>query len=1070
MDIYSLISLQKFEPKSIKQPIAWVGHLPFAYWSMNCLKPAVFVELGTHTGNSYFAFCQSVKDFNLNTRCYAVDTWQGDKHAGEYDSSIFDAVNLHNQENYSEFSTLLRTTFDKAATQFKDRSINYLHIDGLHTYQAVKHDFETWLPKLAPRALVIFHDTQVKRGDFGVWKFWDELKKEYSNNNEFLHSNGLGVLQISNEADCKPIEWLRFGISEQKHFINYFEDLGNKLIDNFNNLELIDKQQAKISELSNELASLNDYAKLKSKNIQLQHNLIERDARIRQIELNRTEIIQSSSWRLTWPFREIHRWVKSPQKQCDRYCEKIIYKCDAKLNETGAEIGGLNNTIIGFIAKTLAVLRPNLEAASIVIKRDPNTAGIDRSLREIDPLKTYLSKEFNALDNVGKKQILLAMLGEEGFEGRTSNEPMVTIVIPVYGQLLFTLCLLASIKKSKTTTPFEILVMDDCSPDNSFEVLGKIRGINVLRNQTNQGFLHTCNIAAKIAKGQFIHFLNNDTVVSEGWLDALVNVFIERPDCGMSGSKLIFADGFLQEAGGLVWNDASGWNYGRNQSPLASKFNYLKRTDYISGASILIRKSLFEELGYFDERYAPAYCEDTDIAFAVRTAGYQVYYQPESVVVHFEGVSNGTSVESGIKSYQVRNQKLFYEKWKDELLKNHFPPGENVSLAHGRSGLKKTVLIIDHVVPEFDRDAGSKTMLNIIQTLIDLDYEVKIWPDNLNPSQPYTRKLQAMGVEVIYGYEYVGKFETWMAEESKYISGYFLSRPSIAEKYIDIIKINSPTASILFYGHDIHHLRLRSEAVLGGADKSNLIIEAENVEAQEKKIWSLCNIIYYPSASEVKYVKKWIDQNGIHNKPILLPVFRYESTVNDALNNLKNRRDMLFVGGFGHKPNIDGVLWFVNTVLPLVRKQYSDVIFHIVGSNAPSSINSLNSKLIQVHGHISEQELEKKYYLARVSVCPLLYGAGIKGKVVEAMRYGLPVVTTPIGAQGLDEYRGILQIGSTAEEMANKIIELMDDDNLWSSQSKEASRIISENFSVDAMKNSLSPYLPKKVDSAHINC
>ena len=1060
MDINSLFSLEKFEPKSIKQPISWAGHLPFAYWSMNSLKPTIFVELGTHTGNSYFSFCQSVKDFNLNTRCYAVDTWQGDKHAGGYDSVVFDEVNSHNQENYSEFSTLLRTTFDKAAAQFKDCSVNYLHIDGLHTYSAVKHDFETWLPKLAPGAIVIFHDTQVKRGDFGVWKFWGELQKQYPNNIEFLHSHGLGVLQIPGGIDSTQIEWLSPSYSNQKQFIDFISALGNKLIGNFNQLELIDKQQVQISDLLKELESLSDYAKLKSKNIQLQHNLIERDARIRQFELQQMEIFHSFSWRLTRPFREIQRWVQNPQKQFDWYCEKIIYKCDSRIKSAGSEVGVLN-TILGGVVKTLARLRPNLEAASIVIKRDPNAAGIDRSLRDVDPLKTYLSKAFNALDDVGKQEILLAMLGEEGFEGQISNEPIVTIVIPVYGQLLFTLCLLASIKKSKTKTAFDILVMDDCSPDNSFEVLGKIKGINVLRNETNQGFLRTCNIAAKIAKGQFIHFLNNDTVVDEGWLDALVKVFDDKPDCGMSGSKLIFADGFLQEAGGLVWNDASGWNYGRNQSPLSSKFNYLKRTDYISGASILVRKSLFEELGFFDERYAPAYCEDTDIAFAIRAAGYEVYYQPESVVVHFEGVSNGTSVESGIKSYQVRNQKLFYEKWKDELLVNHFPPGEKVSLAHGRTGNKKTVLFIDHVVPEFDRDAGSRTMLNIIQTLIDLNYEVKFWPDNLNPSQPYTRQLQSMGVEVIYGGEYVGTFETWLAAESQYISGYFLSRPNIAKKYIDIIKINSPSAPILFYGHDIHHLRLKSEAELGRSDKNELEIQAKNIEGDEKILWSQCDVIYYPSTSEVSYVQNWIEQNGIHNQSTLLPVFRYDSVVDDAWKSLKNRRDLLFVGGFGHKPNADGILWFVNSVLPLVRKQFPDIILHIVGSNAPPSINELNSNTIQVHGHISDQELEKKYNLARVSICPLLYGAGVKGKVVEAMRYGLPVITTPIGAQGLEEYRGALQVGSTAEEMAVKIIELLDDDDVWSNQSKEAAKIVSENYSSDAMKNSLSPYLPK---------
>ena len=205
----NLIEAATFSPTSLQFPNSWMGHLPFAGWLIKRDTPKVFVELGTHSGNSYFSFCQAVAELNLSSKCYAVDSWQGDEHAGSYEEAIFNQVNAYNQEHFSSFSYLLRMMFDDATDRFEDDSIDLLHIDGLHTYEAVKHDFERWLPELAPGAVVLFHDTTVRERGFGVWKFWDELKRHYPLNLEFEHSNGLGVLQLDdgpNEINCRG--WL----------------------------------------------------------------------------------------------------------------------------------------------------------------------------------------------------------------------------------------------------------------------------------------------------------------------------------------------------------------------------------------------------------------------------------------------------------------------------------------------------------------------------------------------------------------------------------------------------------------------------------------------------------------------------------------------------------------------------------------------------------------------------------------------------------------------------------------------------------------------------------------------
>jgi GT2 family glycosyltransferase len=215
--------------------------------------------------------------------------------------------------------------------------------------------------------------------------------------------------------------------------------------------------------------------------------------------------------------------------------------------------------------------------------------------------------------------------------------------------------------------------LDDASDDGTPGVLAALPGVRHLRNEANLGFLESCNRAAGEARGAYLLFLNNDTEVQEGWLDSMVALFGADERAGLVGAKLLFPDGRLQEAGGIVWRDGSAHHRGRYDDPRRPEYNHVREVDYCSGACLLIESSLFRALGGFDTRYAPAYYEDTDLAFRVRHAGKKVLYQPQAVVVHHEGVSNGTDTRSGIKAHQVANQAKFRERWRKELEAYHMP-------------------------------------------------------------------------------------------------------------------------------------------------------------------------------------------------------------------------------------------------------------------------------------------------------------------------------------------------------------------------------------------------------------
>jgi len=297
----------------------------------------------------------------------------------------------------------------------------------------------------------------------------------------------------------------------------------------------------------------------------------------------------------------------------------------------------------------------------------------------------------------------------------------VSIVIPVFNHWQDTLACLESIARLTSGPSYEVIVVDDGSSDGTSGLLEQIEGVVSLRNEQNLGFIGSCNRGAGAARGAFLVFLNNDTVVTPGWLEALARTFQTVPGIGLAGAKLIYPDGRLQEAGSMIWRDATGCNYGRFDDVGHPRYNFTREVDYCSGACVMVTRSLFWELGGFDSQFTPAYYEDTDLAFKIRHAGHKVIYQPHARIIHHEGLTSGTSLESGVKSYQRVNQTKFRRRW-SERLELHPPPpppglDPNDYIRNLEVASRSQVLVIDHRLPSPDRDGGSLRMMEMIRAV-----------------------------------------------------------------------------------------------------------------------------------------------------------------------------------------------------------------------------------------------------------------------------------------------------------------------------------------------------------------
>ncbi len=596
-----------------------------------------------------------------------------------------------------------------------------------------------------------------------------------------------------------------------------------------------------------------------------------------------------------------------------------------------------------------------------------------------------------------------------------SDEPEVSVIIPVHNQFSVTYDCLRSIYQAMPARSFEIIIVDDCSDDETLLAALVFSGaVRILRNTSNLMFVKTCNAGAAQARGKYLFFLNNDTLVREGWLDELVETFEQVPNIGIAGSKLLFPDGKLQEAGGIVWRLGDGWNWGRGRDADEPAFSYLRDADWVSGAALMIERTLFEDLGGFDELFVPAYYEDTDLAFRVRAQGRRVVVQPASQIVHLEGVSAGTDTSGpGMKRFQVINNSKFYRRWKDTLLSHRFN-GQQPELEAERL-VRKRALFIDDTVLTPDKDAGSVAAMAHIKALMALGYKVTFVPaDNMAEIAPYTGQLQKIGVECLH-HPYFGSVEDVLRKAAVRPDLVYLHRFTNASKYATMIRRYSPECRIIFSVCDLHFLRMERQALAdpGSVTEAQVIAQRREELAVMEHVDS---VIVYSSAEAALLLETGPDLNvhvvpwTVQPRPTVLP--------------FSERSGTAFVGGFGHPPNADAVRYLMADILPLVRTEFRT---YLVGSNMPASLLNLQVPGVLALGFVPV--LADILHRLRCTVVPLRYGAGIKGKVLESLAHGLPCVMSEVAAEGLELPEDLAWlVARSPAEFAEKLTRVHEDE------------------------------------------
>ncbi len=1097
-----------WEPVRVASPGAWAGHLPFAFWLVKAVRPAAFVELGTHGGNSYFAFCQGIAATGTGGRAFAVDTWKGDEHAGLYGEDVFAEVSAFNDAHFKPFSTLLRTTFDDARTYFADGSIDLLHIDGLHSHEAVRHDFETWRTALSSRAVVVFHDTNVRERGFGVWRLWAELAPQHPSF-EFHHSHGLGVLGLGPEQG--PALRALFQSSGNVEVASAVRGLFAARGEAFQRrVEALDAREAAARDLeavrrerdavAHQLAgravveaaaqealkgqllhgedvlryqqelTRSAEAVAAARNQLIRHQaeeLAARDAALQARDVllhDRDAVIRQRNQELLGQTdaqggqNAASRIAEALQAQRDEY-EARVDKAEAQAQAATAaahEQAALAARIErAYLQSTSWRLTAPIRAATRLLRRGPaRSPGLlaTSSILPMPPPQDAPTSTSLALPSRGDERIVTAspipdagslfrsllsarldaFLSGDGVLAlpATAERPDVSILLVLYNQAELTLgCLesIAAVLPGAGLTA-EVLLLDNASTDRTGVLLARLAGVaRIVRSDWNMHFLQGVNHLAAHAAGRHLLLLNNDAQLLPGTLQAAAAVLDGDASVGAVGGRIILTDGTLQEAGSIIWNDGTCLGYGRGCDPDDPDFMFRRDVDYCSGAFLMTPRAVFERLGRFDSRYAPAYYEETDYCVRLWEAGLRVVCEPAAAILHFEFGSAGSPTEA--LALQQRNLAIFRDRHAAWLRGQAPPAPGNVLRASRRlrAGARR-ILMIEDRVPNPELGAGYPRSQRILRELTAEGAVVTFFPMFRHLGDwPAARRIAGPEVQVMI-HAATEDLRRFLVSRHGEFEGVLVCRPHNMQALLEAVGPDRKTllghARLIYDAEAVFARR----AILEAETEGQIVpaAEARDRVAQEVALTQAADQVLSVSAAELDVFQR----HGVKSVSLLGHALDVAPTATP----FAQRHGFIFFGAISDEraPNADAVHWFVREVLPILRDRLGqrDLRLRVAGRVSAESILALDGEDVSLLGQVPDLAAELE--TARVMVIPTRFAAGIPHKAHQAAAYGVPMVVTDLIREQLGWQPGTeFLAASDALGFADACARLHQDEQAW---------------------------------------
>lgn len=584
---------------------------------------------------------------------------------------------------------------------------------------------------------------------------------------------------------------------------------------------------------------------------------------------------------------------------------------------------------------------------------------------------------------------------------------------------------------------YEVLVVANGPPPAALAAIEATRwpAVRLIAMAVNLGFVGGCNRGAAQAEGEFLVFLNDDTEVLPGWLEALVDAADARSDIGAVGSVILFPDGTIQEAGCIVWRDGSTLGVGRGLSLDTAPFDFLRPVDYCSGCSLLVRRTAWEAAGGFDDRYFPAYYEDVDLCLTLARKGLRTVLQPRSRVVHHESASSTTLR----RDYLVlRNREVFREKFATLLEERDVAApldGPAVTRAMERARGPYRLLIVDDRPPQRGCGSGFGVLLDAIEDLRDTSAAVTIaLSDRIDGD---LARLADAGVQVARE-----RPEVVLAERAGVYDRVLISRPHNFTRYAPLVRAHQPQAALVYLAEALFYRRMQRslEVVSDTHERVALATDMLMFRDLERAIPLQADAIVCVSDEEAALLSTVPGHCPIE---IIRPI---DKGVTATRAGFSARSGLLFTPGWlagGVSPNVDALQWFVAAVLPRLVAARPEIRLRVTGANPPEAVRALAGPAVELLGFVPD--LHAVYDAARVAIVPMRVGAGVKVKCLEALQHGIPVVSTSVGAEGLclSDVRAVT-VADDPALFATSILELYESQGVWERQRAHVMRVAAQ--------------------------